>query len=293
MFILIKILRPYQWIKNLFCFAGIVFGGRLFEQDAFVTTTIIFLLFSLIASAIYIFNDIADRQYDRLHPIKRNRPIASGKVSVPTAMGLGIFLSLAGIIGAYLLHFSVFIVVILYIFNNILYSAKLKHIPILDVFIIASGFILRLLSGIYALEIDPTAWVLLCTFFLALFLGFAKRRTELFKSEEGLVVQQRPVLARYSIPFLDSLINDAGLLTIVNYAMFATLSGKNSSLIITVPIVCFAIMHYKQMIIMHCKGEEPEKMILNDWKMLLSIITWLITFILIFYLDLKLFNDIG
>tara|TARA_B100000315_G_C14443021_1_gene525563 strand:+ start:6 stop:887 length:882 start_codon:yes stop_codon:yes gene_type:complete len=288
----IQILRPHQWIKNLFCFAGIIFGGRLFEQEAFVTTTIIFLLFSFIASAIYIFNDIADKQYDRLHPIKRNRPIASEKVSVSTAMGLGILLSLAGVIGAYLLHFSVFIIVILYIFNNILYSVKLKHIPILDVFVIASGFILRLLSGIYVLGIAPTAWVVLCTFFLALFLGFAKRRTELFKSGEDVVVQQRPVLAQYSIPFLDSLINDAGLLTIVNYAMFTTLSGKNSSLIITVPIVYFAITHYKQMIVMHCKGEEPEKMILSDWKLLLSIVIWLITFLLIFYLDLELFNNV-
>ena len=288
----IQILRPYQWTKNLFCFAGIIFGGRLFELDTFVTIAIIFLLFSLVASAIYIFNDIADKRYDRLHPVKRNRPIASGKVSVSTGMWLGILLSLAGVIGAYLLHFSVFIILILYIFSNALYSIKLKHIPILDVFTIASGFILRLLSGIYVLGITPTAWVVLCTFFLALFLGFAKRRTELFKSEERVVVQQRPVLTRYSIPFLDSLVNDAGLLTIVNYAMFTTLSGKNSSLIITVPIVYFAITHYKQMIIMHCKGEEPETVILRDWKLLLSIITWLITFILIFYLDLELFNNV-
>ena len=198
----------------------------------------------------------------------------------------------SSLISAYFVGFSIFLIIILYVLNNIFYSIKIKQVPILDVFSIAFGFVLRLLSGIFVLGESPTVWVVLCTFFLALFLGFCKRRTE-YVISVGLArsqAHQRPVLKKYNKEFLDILINHAAVMSIISYALFSILSGKNSSLIVTVPIVYFAIMHYIQIVIMYNQGEEPEIVLLKDRKIWLSVILWGIMFITIYYFDIRILS---
>jgi len=288
---IIKLLRPHQWTKNLICFAGLVFGGRLFETNAIVISIVVFLLFSITSSGIYVFNDIIDKKNDQIHPKKKYRPIASGSISVSTGTIIGITLILCSLICSYIFRLSTFIFIVLYLANNIFYSIRLKHIPIIDVICISFGFVLRLLSGIYAVGDLPTAWIVLCTLFLALFLGYNKRRSEYVASKEWSLTEceQRPVLRRYTKDFLDSIIGDAALMTVLSYALFTTVSGKNSTLIVTVPIVYYAVMHYKQMVMIYNRGEEPEVILLKDLKIWLSVVLWLITFLVIYYFDITLF----
>ncbi len=318
-FDLIKLLRPHQWTKNLFCLAGVIFGGRLFQPHAIALAVVTVILFSIMASAVYIFNDIQDFERDRRHPKKRFRPIASGKVSIKTAVLIALFFATLSLVSAYHLGVPTFTCIVLYGINNIIYSLALKNVPLFDVGCIAFGFVLRLLAGIYALDDIPTAWITLCTFSLTLFLGFAKRRTELLALlshpmhqqlrdyQENLSVQnpqpdylklfyqrghvnkQRPVLAQYTLPFLDSLLNSTATLTLMCYALFTIASGKNPSLVITVPIVYYAVMHYKWMVTVLAIGEEPDRILLEDNVTKLSVIIWFITYLGIVYFDIRLF----
>ncbi len=318
---LIKLLRPHQWTKNLFCFAGVIFGGRLFQPHAIALAVITVIIFSAMASAVYIFNDIQDFEQDRRHPKKRFRPIASGKIRIKIAFFIALFLATISLVGAYHLGLPTFTCILLYAINNIVYSLTLKNILLFDVGSIAFGFVLRLLAGIYALGDIPTAWITLCTFSLTLFLGFAKRRTELLALlshpmhqqlrdyqenssnlqqtshryylklfyQRGHVNKQRPVLSQYTLPFLDSLLNSTATLTLMCYALFTTASDKNPSLVITVPIVYYAVMHYKWMVTVLAIGEEPDRILLEDHVIKLSLIIWLIAYLGIVYFDIQLF----
>ncbi|MGB3536378.1 MAG: UbiA prenyltransferase family protein [Microcoleaceae cyanobacterium] len=310
---LIKLIRPHQWIKNGFCFAGIVFGGRLLETEAILLSFIVFFIFSLAASAVYIFNDIQDIKRDRCHPKKKFRPLASGSINIKTASLITLFLSTIAILIAAKINSATLACLLLYLFNNIAYSLKLKNLPLFDVSCVALGFVLRLLAGIYALEDMPTAWITLCTFFLTLFLGLAKRRAELLTLliqqnsseytlekntdtsylklfyQRGKVNIQRPVLSHYTLPFLDSLLNNTATMTIMCYSLFTITSDKNSSLVITVPLVYYAVMHYKRIVTVLETGEEPTQILLRDRTIQMSLIIWLILYLAILYFDLTLF----
>lgn len=316
---IIQLLRPHQWTKNGFCLAGLIFGGRLLQTDAILLSILTVIIFSAMASAVYIFNDIQDRDRDRLHPQKKYRPIASGKISIKIGYAIALFLTTVSLLAAYSLGMATLICILLYAINNIAYSLKLKNLPLFDVNCIAFGFVLRLLAGIYALGDIPTAWIVLCTFFLTLFLGFAKRRSELLSllnrqidqelsletySEEsslnqsylqlfyqrGKTNQQRPVLSQYTLPYLDSLLNSTATMTIMCYALFTITSGKNPSLVVTVPIVYYGVMHYKWLVTVLADGEEPSRILLQDHSLKLSLLIWLISYLLIVYLDIHLFN---
>ena len=320
---IVKLLRPHHWTKNLFCLAGVIFGDRLLEPRSIALSLLTVVLFSAMASAVYIFNDIQDVERDRRHPKKRFRPIASGKISVKTAIFIGLFLATFSLAGGYHLGWATFACVLLYATNNIFYSLHLKNQPLFDVSCIAFGFVLRLLAGIYALGDVPTAWITLCTFFLTLFLGFAKRRAELlallngpinseltpdFQPEvephqtplinrhylklfyqRGQANKQRPVLEQYTLPFLDSLLNSTATMTIMCYALFTIASDKNPTLVITVPIVYYAVMHYKWMVTVLAIGEEPDRIVLHDRMIKLSLIVWLVAYLAIVYLNIHLF----
>ncbi|VXD24459.1 conserved membrane hypothetical protein [Planktothrix serta PCC 8927] len=322
--VIIKLLRPHQWTKNLFCLAGLLFGGRLLQPQAILLSALTVIFFSAIASAIYIFNDIQDRECDRLHPKKKYRPIASGQVSIKIGLAIAFCLATVSFLGAYSLGISTLICVLLYTINNIAYSLKLKNLPLFDVSCIAFGFVLRLLAGIYALGDIPTAWIVLCTFFLTLFLGFSKRRSELlsllhlqnyqenFESElstqegsklpdlersylhlfyqRGRKNQQRPVLSQYTLPYLDSLLNSTATITIMCYALFTITSGKNPSLVITVPIVYYAVMHYKWLVTVLAEGEEPTRILIQDPTIKWSLLIWLISYLAILYFKIDLFH---
>jgi 4-hydroxybenzoate polyprenyltransferase len=320
---IIKLMRPHQWTKNFFCLAGVIFGERLLEPQSIALSSLTVILFSAMASAVYIFNDIQDVERDRRHPKKRFRPIASGKISIKTALFIGIFLATFSLVGTFHLGWATLTCVLLYAVNNIFYSLHLKNVPLFDVSCIAFGFVLRLLAGIYALGDIPTAWITLCTFFLTLFLGFAKRRSELLSLlnqtlnselqsdaepqlkphqtplihrhylklfyQRGKANKQRPVLAQYTLPFLDSLLNSTATMTIMCYALFTIASDKNPSLVITVPIVYYAVMHYKWMVTVLAIGEEPDQILLQDQAIKISLLVWLVAYLAIVYFDIHLF----
>lgn len=320
----IKLLRPHQWTKNFFCLAGLLFGGRLLEPQSILLSGLTVIFFSIMASAIYIFNDIQDRKRDRLHPKKKYRPIASGQVSIKMGLAIAICLAIISILGGNLLGIPTLICILIYAINNIFYSLKLKNIPLFDVNCIAFGFVLRLLAGIYALGDMPTAWIVLCTFFLTLFLGFSKRRSELLALlhrhsyqdslntetstpentnsktlefsylhlfyQRGQTNKQRPVLSQYTLPYLDSLLNSTATMTIMCYALFTITSGKNPSLVVTVPIVYYAVMHYKWLVTVLADGEEPSRILIQDNTIKISLFLWLISYLAILYFNIHLFH---
>jgi 4-hydroxybenzoate polyprenyltransferase len=288
---IVKLLRPHQWTKNLACLGGVLFGGSFLNPKAISFGLLMVVSFSAISSAMYILNDVQDRERDRQHPKKKLRPIASGQISILTASCLSILLVTVGMVIAFQLSLKATFCLILYVVINISYSFKLKHSALFDVNCIALGFVLRLLSGIYAIGNIPTAWITLCTFSLALVLGFCKRRAELYSikdsSQSGI---QRPVLIHYTLPYLDSLISSTSTMTIVSYALFTVTSGKNPSLVVTVPIVYFAIFHYTHLVMIRQRGEEPERILLKDKKIQLSLILWLICYLLITHGNFHFFS---
>jgi 4-hydroxybenzoate polyprenyltransferase len=289
---LLRLLRPRQVTKNMFCFAGALFGpGRLLDREAWQIDLATFAIFCFVSSAVYIFNDVVDRERDRRHPRKQHRPIASGEVGVAAALSMAVFLSLVSLISAFAINEPLFACAVLYLINNIAYTLKLKHLALFDVLCIAGGFIFRLLAGIYALGDLPTAWITLCTFFLSLFLGFCKRRSELSRLDPLAVDQeQRPVLSKYTVQLLDYLVNSSATMTILCYALFTTSTTKNPTLVVTVPIVVFAVMHYERLAMLWGVGEEPEQVVVRDARLLLAGLVWMASYLAITMSDIHLFR---
>ena len=286
----LRLLRPRQMSKNAFCFAGVVFSGRFVYLESNIAAALTFAAFCACSSAVYILNDVIDQERDREHPRKRLRPIASGKVSVPVALLLGTILVVASFLLGALINWAVVVCLGLYLINNAAYSLGLKHVALIDVLSIALGFVLRLVAGAYAVGELPTTWFTLCTFFLSIFLGSAKRRAEL----AGIVPEkeklQRPVLREYSVQYLDQLVNSSAAMAVMCYALFTVMSHKNPALIITVPIVFFAVMYYKRLVMVEKCGEEPERTVVGNRYLLASVILWLIAYFGIIYGDFHLFR---
>ncbi len=296
----LKLLRPRQWTKNGLCFAGAIFSGNALNALAMVDAAVTAALFCLASSAVYVFNDILDRDRDRLHPRKRLRPIASRQVSVTLASWFVGLLLVVTFTGAWTLDPIVFICIAAYVLLNLAYSLKLKQIPIVDVLGIAFGFVLRLLAGIYVIGETPTAWITLCTFFMALFLAVAKRRAELSSFNNGQrnagkdasaarLAEQRPVFGGYTLSFLDTFLVSAANMTVVCYALFTVAGGGNPSLVATLPVVYYAILHYQRKVMVDDGGEEPESVLLKDPQVYLSIGVWLALYLAIDYSDVRIF----
>jgi 4-hydroxybenzoate polyprenyltransferase len=282
----LRLLRPHHWTKNLLVFAGVVFGGRLSEPGSWALAAWTFVLFCMASSAVYAVNDVVDRHRDALHPIKRSRPLPAGEIRSGTAWLLGVALGGSALVGAWILHGGTFVCMALYLGINLAYSAALKHVALLDVMAIALGFVFRLLAGIYVLQDLPTSWIVLCTFFLAVFLGFAKRRAELVgllgrgSAGEG-EPDQRPVLVDYSLEYLDGVLGASATMAVLCYALFTVTADKNHFLIATVPVVYYAVLHYKRMAMVHASGEEPERILLSDPRIPLSILVWVVLYVVI------------
>jgi 4-hydroxybenzoate polyprenyltransferase len=278
---ILRLLRPHHWTKNAFCFAGVLFGGFARNPGDWLKAAQVFLVFCLAASTVYVWNDIFDRDRDRLHPVKRLRPLPGGEVSVPAATALGCLLFAGVIAGTWFLVTASQVCVLLYFVINVSYTFYCKHVPLLDISCIAAGFILRVLAGIYPMD-TPTAWIALMTMGLALLLATAKRRSELARVEGG-ELGRRPVLRGYSLPLLDSLINSAATSTVLFYALFTVLSDKNQTLVLTVPVVYYGIMRYKSLVIVGGGGEEPERVLLRDFGLQTTIILWLALYLAILW----------
>lgn len=275
---LFRALRPVQWVKNVFVLAPLVFAEHLLEPDLLLRASISFLAFCFAASSIYLVNDLRDREEDRRHPLKKNRPIASGALAVPTAAASSALLAAAAIAAAaYLgLQFTVYLAV--YLAINLLYSSVLKKMVILDVMAVSSGYVLRVMAGAAAIDVQVSKWLLLCTTFLALFLIFSKRRHEIVLLGEG-AAGHRAVLGLYSPAFLDQMINVVTASTVVSYALYAvddhTVEKFGSdALLYTIPLVLYGIFRYLYLIYQRNDVQDPTVALLKDPALIVNVLLW-------------------
>ncbi len=282
---LLKTMRPRQWSKNVFIFAALIFDGKLFHLNDFLRTFFGFLLFCLISSTVYIFNDLLDLEADRQHPLKRNRPIASGKLSVPIAIAAGIFLALATLVLGYLLAWQFSLVLLVYLAMMLAYSKWLKHIPILDVLILAAGFVLRVHAGTTLIQVERfSPWLYVVMSLLSLYLGFGKRRAELALLAEN-AQSHRKVLEGYTIPLLDQFITIVSGTTIVAYSLYTFFRPEApTDLMLTIPFVVYAIFRYLYLIQVKFAGGEPEEILLTDRPFQICILLWGLTVLVVFYI---------
>ncbi len=273
----ISLLRIKQWIKNLFVFAPIVFSKRFLDLDFFLPTLIVFFLLSFISSGLYVINDIIDSKKDRLHPDKKNRPIASGRIKKNFALLLSLILIITPLTYSFFMELNLFLIFLIYIVLNILYSFFLKKVVIIDVMVISANFVLRVFSGSMLFSIPISSWLILCTIFLSLFLGFSKRRFELY-SLGGNAVNHREVLSLYSIPFLDQMITIVTASTIISYALYTvseeTVKRFGSGLIYSLPFVLYGIFRYLFIVYVKGKGGDPTKVLTEDIPLIIDILLW-------------------
>jgi 4-hydroxybenzoate polyprenyltransferase len=273
-------MRPRQWSKNLLVFAGLVFAAKLGDPLRWLEACVCFVAYCAISSASYLANDVRDREDDRLHPVKRSRPIARGELSPRTALimagGLAV---LAPVLVAPLGLPSVSLV-LLFAALQAGYTLRLKHVVLLDVLAISALFVIRAAAGAEAVDVRISPWLLLCTAMLALFLALAKRRGELV-----LVGAERtpgrPVLEGYSLELVDQLIGIVASATVIAYAVYTLTAGHSRALIATVPFVIFGVFRYLLLMHRHNVGEEPEQVLLTDVPILLAVGGWIATAVLI------------
>ncbi len=279
----IKLLRPKQWIKNLFVVAPLIFAKHIFEYNYVIRVLAAFVLFCYISSSVYVLNDIIDCEKDRLHPKKKNRPIASGIISkIEGGIVIAILLPLVLFVSFYMDIFFGF-AVLLYFLNNLLYSFKIKHMVILDVMSIAVGFLLRVIGGALVIRVYISPWILLCTLLLSLFLGFSKRRNELVVLANG-AENHRKILEEYSLEFIDNMLSIVTASTVMAYSLytFSTNSG-NYNMMITIPFVLYGIFRYQYIIYKKKEGGSPEETVLSDIPLIASIVLWGIVSVIILY----------
>lgn len=271
-------MRIKQWTKNLLVFASAIFSGAILNPSTLIDAFLAFLSFSFMASTIYIINDIVDVEKDRLHPEKCHRRIASGAISIPAAIIIGIitFIIASGL--AYSINYSVVIAVLVYFVMNLSYSLYLKHVVLIDVMIIAAGFVLRAVTGALAVNGVLTSWFILCTLGLSLFLALGKRRHELllFKNDPS---NQRRVLNFYSVEMLDQLMTIITGVLIMFYSMYA--ASEEPAMMFTIPFVLYGIFRYYYLIHMKNAGGKPEEILLNDKHILVTVILFSILVVVI------------
>ncbi len=285
---LISLIRPKQWLKNLFVFAPILFAGQLLNFPMLTKTLYAFAAFCLTSSMVYIINDIVDIDADRNHKKKRFRPLASGEVSVREAVIFGFILLLPVLLILTRLEINFSVVILIYFLLNILYTFKFKHVVILDVFIISIGFMLRVEGGAAAIGAVFSSWMILTTIFLSLFLAISKRRAELSGTENENVENQRKVLEHYDITFTDQMNTVAVTGTIICYALY-TVSDKavstfhTDNLIYTTPFVIYGMFRYLYLLHKKNLGESPEQIVTKDLSLIINIFLWFIVSFAIIY----------
>jgi 4-hydroxybenzoate polyprenyltransferase len=279
-------LRPRQWVKNLFVFAGLVFGQRLFTPAVWPALGA-FVIFCGLSGAVYLVNDVADRDQDRLHPKKRERPVAAGRLPVRVALGVAVALVAAGLAAASRLSTSVLLVAIAYVVLLTAYSAWLKHVVIVDVLTVAVGFVLRALAGTLAIEVAISGWLLICTILIALFLALGKRRHE-YLALGAEAARHRPILAEYSASLLDQMIAVVTASAVTAYALYTmspeTVAKFHTPLLpATLPFVLYGIFRYLYLLYRRQLGGNPSELFLNDRALLINTACWIAAVLLIIY----------
>jgi 4-hydroxybenzoate polyprenyltransferase len=286
----IQVMRPNHWTKNGLVLAAFFFAlwdksQHIQLANGWTKAIPATLLFCLVSSAVYVMNDIGDVDADRQHPLKRFRAIASGRISIPAAWGLFVLLLAIGLGGAWLLSPAFFKIIAIYAGLQIMYTFFIKHIALVDVFIIAAGFVLRAIAGAVALTVDISAWLLLCTFLLAMFLGLCKRRHEKIQMETT-GQESRQSLDNYNEKLLDQLIGIMAAASIIAYALY-TLSPETiqkfgtRKLGFTIPFVVFGLFRYLDLVYRHEKGDRPEKILLTDKPTLINIAIYALVVVLL------------
>ncbi len=284
---LLKTMRPKQWTKNVFVLAAVVFDRQLLNSQSILRSLAGFALFCLLSSSVYILNDVFDVEADRKHPQKRNRPVASGALPIPLAIGAAVTIAALTLIAAFILSSGFGWISLAYFVINLAYSNWLKHVPLLDVLIVAAGFVLRVAAGVTLIVVERfSPWLYVVTTLFALYIGFGKRRAELTLLAEN-ANNHRRVLDGYSIPFLDQLITVVSGTTIVAYSLY-TFSAPNlpanHSMMLTIPFVLYGIFRYLYLIQIKESGGAPEEILLSDRPLQVAILLWGLTILVIFYI---------
>lgn len=297
---LLLAIRPNQWIKNATLFAAIMFNGKLFEPEFFLLTFVGFVIFCALSSASYLFNDIIDLKHDKLHPIKKNRPLAAGKISLPAVLETAFLLGLFGLIGSLFLSVSFFFVSAVFIGLHLLYTTFLKKHAILDILGIAFSFILRTFAGEMLTGFHLPFWLFLTILFIALFIAATKRHAELLR--EG--AKSRPALFEYRERLLDFYTSMFGSASILSYSLFAFLEGPpkfnpyfyqfltdtvplaidRKWMIVSIPFVIYGLMRYAKIAYEGSQGQQPEKIVTTDIPLVADILAWGLTIITILYI---------
>ena len=280
-FLIFRTMRPKQWTKNLLLFAALIFSQNLFQTAMLGDVIIAFLIFCFLSGSVYTLNDLIDLNQDRQHPKKSQRPLASGNLKSPVAIISGVILVSLSLTSAFWLSTNFAWIALGYFILQIAYSTLLKHVVILDVLAVSTGFVLRAIAGAEVINVPISSWLLICTILLALFLALGKRRHEILLLEEN-AVHHRKILYEYSPGLLDQMISVATASTVVVYALY-TMSAETikkfhtDNLKYTIPFVLYGIFRYLYLIHQKSEGGSPEKILLNDKPLLINIILYLIT----------------
>ena len=279
-------LRPRQWVKNFFVFAGLIFSQSLFTPLVWPALAA-FLIFCALSGAIYVFNDLADVDKDRLHPVKRNRPITRGALPAPAAMALGVGLLGVSLVAAFALSRGFGFTAVAYAALLIAYSVWLKHVVILDVLTVAAGFVLRAVAGAEAIAVEISGWLVICTILVALFLALGKRRHE-YRTLKGDAAAHRPILAEYSEGFLDQMVAVVTASTVTAYALYTmspeTVAKFNTRLLpVTLPFVLYGVFRYLYLLYRRELGGNPSDLLLNDRALLVNTGLWMLALLVIIY----------
>lgn len=286
---IMKLLRPHQYVKNGFVLLGPLFAHQ-WDIETLGEALLAFAAFCFMASAVYVLNDLMDIDADRAHPVKCNRPLSSGKVSLNLAKRLLVLLVACSTLLSLLVSYWVTFFAVVYFIINILYSWRLKHVVILDVFLISSGFMLRILAGTIGLGIEPTAWLLLCGLMVTLFLGFSKRRAELLvlEARDAADATTRRVLDEYNPQMLEQFIAITAACTIMAYGLYTVSSQTvvihgSDNLVYTLPFVVYGIFRYLFLLYRRAKGNDTAKDLVQDPHLLITVLAWLCITIFVLY----------
>jgi len=284
----LKLLRLPQWIKNFFVFVPLLFSMQLFNQHDFLLSLSGFIIFSFTTSVVYIINDIIDIEADKAHPVKKLRPLPSGKISKNNAIILALILTVAIILSIFYINKYFLFCILIYFVLNVLYSFYFKHIVLLDIFSIAAGFMLRVVAGALIINVEISSWLLLTTMFVSLFLAIMKRQSELKLFQNTESVNTRKVLASYSLDFTNQMATIAASGVIICYALYTVSARtvsifKTDNLIYTTPFVVFGIFRYMYLVYINQKGENTTEIMITDVPMIINVLLYIFSTISIVY----------
>ncbi|MCL6471418.1 MAG: decaprenyl-phosphate phosphoribosyltransferase [Firmicutes bacterium] len=285
--LVLTLIRIRHWIKNLFIFAPLLFSQNLFNASMLAKSVLAFISFSFVASSVYALNDIFDYKKDRLHPIKRLRPIALGKLKTSFAILVAILFLTMGLVIANFVNLAFIISIAIYLGLNVLYSLYLKDQVILDVLVLSLFYVIRVSAGGFAIEVHISNWLLICTFMLAIFMGFGKRRYELTILKEE-APSHRKILAEYSPYFLDQMVAVVTPTTLIAYLLY-TISEETvekfgtDKLIATVPFVLYGVFRYLYLVHQREEGGDPTKLMLTDKPLIITVVGWVLSVVFILY----------